>query len=198
MSMTAQAVFTQHLSVQDYLASEPFSEVKREYLAGLVYDMAGASEAHSIIAMNLYALLHSRLRGRLCQPFASDMQVRLRRPAGFYFYYPDAMIACDPTDSPGCRWRERPAALLEILSDSTRGTDEREKRLAYLELPSLLAYVRIEQDRPEIVMDGRDSATEDWRMESCRGLAAGLKLPAPLGGLELPLAELYERIVFPG
>lgn len=193
--MSAQTVNTQFLTVEEYLASEPLSEVKREYLAGMVYDMAGAGEAHNVIAMNLYAMLHTRLRGRPCQPFGSDMQARLRRPAGFYHYYPDAMIACDPTDSPGCRWRERPAALFEILSESTRRTDEREKRLAYLELPSLQAYVRIDPDRPEVVMDVRTAATEDWRMEHCRGLAAVVKLPAL--GMELPLAELYERLVFP-
>ena len=113
--MSAQPVSTQLLSVTEYLATEPFNREKREYLAGVVYDMAGASEAHNIIAMNLYAMIHSRLRGKACQPFGDNMQLRLRRPAGSYFYYPDAMIACDKMDSPGQRWKERPAAIFEIL-----------------------------------------------------------------------------------
>lgn len=193
--MSVQPVSTQFMSVEEYLATEPFSREKREYLAGMVYDMAGTSEGHNVIAMSLYGMLYNRLRGKTCQPFGPDMQVRLRRQAGIYFYYPDAMVACDPTDSPGQRWRERPAAIFEILSDSTRATDEREKRMAYLELPSLQAYVRIEQDRPEVAVDGRTPDGE-WRLQHFRGLDAAALLPISLK-MELPLAELYERIVFP-
>lgn len=202
--MSAQPVSTQYMSVEEYLVTEPFSPVKREYLAGIVYEMvdtdkgenanmAGTSEGHNVIAMNLYAMIHSRLRGKPCQPFGADMQLRLRRPSGFYHYYPDAIIACDPTDSPGQRWRERPAAIFEILSDSTRATDEREKRMAYLELPGLQAYVRIEQDRPEVAVDGR-TPEGDWRLDLCRGLDAVALLPSLK--MELPLAELYERMNF--
>ncbi len=57
------------------------------------------------------------------------MRVRLTGAADTFFYYPEAMIACDPSDT-GHAWRERPAALFEILSETTRATDEREKRPA--------------------------------------------------------------------
>ena len=191
--MSAQAVSSQSVSVEEYLATEPFRPGRREYLAGMVYDMAGASEDHNTIAMNLYRMLGTQLRGRACRPFGSEMKLRLRREAGFYFYYPDAMIVCDPTDSPGQHWKERPAAIVEILSESTRATDEREKRMAYLELPSLQAYVRIEQDGPEVAVDGRD-ADGGWRLERFRGLDAVAALPALK--MELPLAELYERLAF--
>lgn len=191
--MSAQPVSTQLLNVAEYLATEPFNLEKREYLAGVVYDMAGASEAHSVIASNLAGMLYNRLRGKPCQPFGDNMQLRLRRPGGTYFYYPDAMISCDPMDSPGQRWKERPAALFEILSESTRGTDEREKRMAYLELPGLQAYVRIEQDRAAVTVDGR-TEDGDWALAHFQGLDAVAFLPTLK--MELPLAELYERMRF--
>lgn len=193
--MSAQPVSTQSLSVAEYLATEPFNLEKREYLAGVVYDMAGASEAHGVIAMNLYGMIHTRLRGKTCQGFSDNMQLRLRRPGGTYFYYPDAMISCDPMDSPGQRWKERPAALFEILSESTRGTDEREKRMAYLELPGLQAYVRIEQDRAAVTVDGRTD-DGDWALTHFEGLDAVAFLPTLR--MELPLVELYERMRFAG
>jgi Uma2 family endonuclease len=68
--------------------------------------------------------------------------------------------------------------------------DEREKRLAYLQLTSLHAYVLVEQSRPEVVIIRRDA--ED---ELLRGLDATLRLPSL--ELEIPLAELYERVTFP-
>ncbi len=191
--MSALPVVNPSLSVAEYLATEPFNLEKREYLAGMVYDMAGASEAHGVIAINLYAMIHSRLRGKTCQPFGDNMQLRLRRPGGTYYYYPDAMISCDPTDSPGQRWKERPAALFEILSDSTRMIDEREKRMAYLELPGLQAYVRIEQAGAAVAVDWRD-ADGEWQMADFRGGDAVATLPALK--MELPLAELYERLSF--
>ncbi len=183
-----------YLTVEEFLASEELSPIKYEYLGGVIYAMAGASDPHNRIAINLTSALHARLRGRRCEAFGSDMKVRIyyESPGGTYFYYPDAMIACNPAD-PGHGWREQPAVLFEIISESTRQIDEREKRTAYLRLHSLEAYVRIEQDRPEIIVERR--TLEGWKMERIIGLEAVISLPTL--EIELPLAELYERVTFP-
>lgn len=191
--MSAIAARLPEISVEEYLADELLSEVKREYLGGVVYAMAGASEAHNRIATRLLSMLDTRLRGKPCEPFGSDMKVRLRPLDSTYFYYPDAMIACDPTDS-GHGWRERPAALFEIISEETARVDDGEKRISYLQLPSLQVYVRIEQARPEVVVDRR--TPDGWKSERVSGLDAVVRLPEL--GIELPLAELFERVKFPG
>jgi Uma2 family endonuclease len=177
------------LTVEEYLAGELRADSKHEYLGGVIYAMAGASEEHNVIAANLIGLLHSQLRGKSCQPFGSDMKVRLRTFGDTYFYYPDAMVACDPSDS-GHPWRERPSILFEILSEETRRIDEREKRFAYFQILSLQAYVRVEQGAPEIVVERR--GTGEWEYQKLSGLEAVLELP----GLVIPLAALYERISF--
>ncbi len=191
--MNARAARLPEFTVEEYLADEALSDLKREYLGGVVYAMAGASEPHNRIATNLGAMLHNQLRGKRCEAFGSDMKLRLRPLDSTYFYYPDAMIACDPTDS-GHGWRERPVALFEIISEETRRVDEREKRVPYLQLSSLQAYVRIEQDRPEVVVDRR--TPEGWKSERVSGLDAVVRLPEL--GIELALTELYERVTFPG
>ena len=191
--MNALAARLPEITVEEYLADEALSDVKHEYLGGVVYAMAGASEAHNRIATKLLSMLDARLRGKPCEPFGSDMKVRLHPLDSTYFYYPDAMVACDPTDS-GHGWRERPTALFEIISEDTRRVDEREKRVPYLQIPSLQAYVRIEQDRPEVVVDRR--APEGWKSERVNGLDGVVRLPEL--GIELPLAELFERVKFPG
>ena len=192
--MNTKAFQTGYVTVEEYLASEELSEVKHEYLGGVVYAMSGASESHSIIGFNLSGMLHARLRGKRCRGFASDMKVLLHpQPTGrAYYYYPDAMIVCDPTDA-GHDWRERPTALFEIASRSTRQIDEREKRFAYLQLASLDAYVRIEQDHPEVILEHR--TLEGWRLERLVGLEATIQLASI--GIELPLAELYEGVPLP-
>ena len=189
--MSIPAVHAPFISEEEYLETELRSEFKREYLGGVVYAMAGASEPHNIIAANLMGMLYARLRGKPCQSFGSDMKVRLLPLDSTYYYYPDAMIACDPTDS-GHGWRERPSALFEIITEETRRIDEREKRLAYLQLSTLEAYLRIEQNRAEVVVERR--TPEGWKTERLSGLEAVVCLPAL--EIELPLAELYERIKF--
>jgi Uma2 family endonuclease len=179
------------VTVEEYLEGELRAETKHEYLGGAVYAMAGASEAHNMIAASLMGMLYAQLRGKTCQPFGSDMKVRLQSLGDTYFYYPDAMVACDPADS-GHGWRERPAVLFEILSEDTRRLDEREKRFAYLQIPSLQAYVRIEQAGAEAVVERRASGT--WASEKIAGLDAILRLPEI--AVSLPFGELYERLRF--
>ena len=186
--MTAIATSHALLTVEEFLAAEPSYAVKHEYLGGMVYAMAGASTPHNTIATNLVGTLFARLRGRQCQAFGADMKARLSVSGTTYFYYPDAMIFCG-THGLGPSWCERPSVIFEILSESTRSIDEREKRMAYLTLPSLDAYVRIEQERRAVVIERRTN--EGWQREV---LAADALVSLPTVGVEFPVAELYERL----
>lgn len=87
-----------HLSVDDYLEGERQSEVRHEYIGGEVYGMVGASDRHNLIAGNLFAVLRPLVRGTPCQLFMADMKVHLSVAGEDAFYYPDLMLACDPTD----------------------------------------------------------------------------------------------------
>jgi len=187
-AMTALSTSHSLLTVEEFLAAEPSYEVKHEYLGGVIYAMAGASTPHITITANLMGALVSRLRGRPCQAFGSDMKMRLAVSGTTYFYYPDAMIFCGTTGL-GPSWCERPSVIFEIISESTRSTDEREKRMAYLTLPSLDAYVRIEQERREVVIERRTN--EGWQREV---LAADGIVRLPTVDVEFPVAELYERL----
>ena len=115
------------LAVEDYLAGELVSPIKHEYLGGVVSAMAGARNAHNIIATNLVGALYSRLRGRPCRPFNSDTKIRVRLPTQIRFYYPDASVVCR-SNAQTDAFQDDPAVLFEVLSRSTRRTDEGEKK----------------------------------------------------------------------
>ncbi len=179
------------VSAQDYLAGELTSPVKHEYVGGVVYAMAGARNAHNLIASNTLGALHARLRGRPCRPFNSDTKIRVRLPAQVRFYYPDVSVICRPnpqTDS----FQDEPAVLFEVLSRRTRRIDEGEKRDAYLTIPALAVYVLVEQDTAAVVAFRR---TESGFV---REVHEGPDAVLPLGeiGVELPLAEIYETVEF--
>jgi Uma2 family endonuclease len=179
------------VSVEDYLEREFASDVKHEYSGGYVYAMAGARTAHNRVAGNFFGSLHRRLRGQPCEPFNSDMKVRIKFPTHTRFYYPDGMVVCEP-NPPESSFQDRPVVIAEVVSDATRRIDEGEKREAYLTIPTLTAYLIIETDRPRVVVHRRTDS--GFIAEAYEGTDAVIPLEAI--DAELPLAELYERVEF--
>ena len=162
--MTAEFAASQYISVEDYLDGEERAEQKHEYLAGVVYAMAGGTIAHSAIATNLLGLLHAQLRGHRCRPYNSDAKLRIRLADQMRFYYPDAQVVCRP-NPPGDHFQDEPVLVFEVVSESTRRIDEVEKRAAYLAIPTLAAYVLIEQERPAAAVwrrTGQGFVREDY------------------------------------
>lgn len=180
------------VSIRDYLAGELVSDVKHEYAGGYVYAMAGARTAHNRVAGAFFGALYAKLRGQPCEPFNSDMKVRVRLPTHTRFYYPDGMVVCEPNPADDT-FQDRPVVVAEVVSDATRRIDEGEKREAYLTIPTLSAYLLIETDAPRVVVHQR---TDDgFVAQVYEGLDAAVPLEAL--GVTLPLAELYERSAFP-
>lgn len=140
-------------SVEQYIAGEQDSDVRHEYVAGHVYAMVGASVYHNRIALALASELRTRLKGRSCDVFLSDMKLRV----GEAFYYPDVMVCCDAADD-DLYTKTRPIFIAEIISPASRTTDEREKRAAYQSLPGLQTYLLLEQDRAEARLYRRQDA----------------------------------------
>lgn len=179
------------ISVEDYLAGELVSPVKHEYLGGVVYAMAGATNAHNLIAGNVLIALGGRLRGRPCRPYNSDTKIRIRLPHDVRFYYPDASVVCRPnpqTDS----FQDEPVIVVEVVSARTRRTDEGEKKDAYLTIPSLCAYLIVEQESPAVVLYRRTE--QGFVREVYDGLDA--QIPLVEIEIELPLAEIYDGVEF--
>jgi Uma2 family endonuclease len=184
------------IAVEDYLAGELESPVKHEYLGGIVYAMAGARNAHNIIATNTLAALHARLRGKPCRPFNSDTKIRVRladnkMPTHWRFYYPDTSVVCrqNPADE---SFQDEPAVIVEVLSKATRRIDGGEKKDAYLTIPSLCVYVMLEQDAAVAVVYRRTE--QGFVRELYQGHEASIRLAEI--EVELPLAEVYEGVEF--
>jgi Uma2 family endonuclease len=188
--MNAVKDFT-HVSEADYLAGELLSAVKHEYVAGVLYPMAGASNVHSRIAGNIFALLDGRLRDGPCEAFHSDTKIRIRFTHETRFYYPDVSVTCRP-NPPDDSWQDEPTLVVEVLSESTRRIDLGEKKDAYLTIPSLEVYLLVEQDSPIVELHRR--AASGFVRERYQGLDATVPLKVIQG--ELSLADVYRKVVF--
>jgi Uma2 family endonuclease len=109
------------LSVAEYLTGELKSRDRHEYLGGVVYAMAGASEDHNLISLNLAFALRTHLRGGRCKVNMADVKVRLQISIEDVFYYPDVMVASDPRDTDPY-FKRFPQVLIEVLSPQTDGS----------------------------------------------------------------------------
>ena len=182
-------------SAQEYLEWESAQPYKYELINNLVYAMTGVYPTHNDINFDLAFALMSRLEHKQCHVYGMDIQMQVD-PSSTYTY-PDLIVACGEA-----RFRydvspprlENPTLIFEILSASTEARDRNQKREQYLQIPSLLGYFLVSQDKPLIEAYLRSG--DDWRFTECAGLEATLKIPLP--DCEIPLREVYRRVRFTG
>ena len=177
-----------YLTPEEYLASERISQQKHEYLAGVVYAMSGASAGHTRIASNICGELRSRLSGKPCEAFSSDMKVRIRRNAAEFYYYPDVTVDCANVNNI-TMYAEQPRVIFEVMSTSTERTDRGEKLRNYQALDSLDVYVLVDQFHVAVTIYRRTS--DGWESEFLTELDDVIELPTI--ECQLPLRAVYER-----
>lgn len=176
------------MSVDEYLEAEKTASVRHEYVAGQIYSMAGASDAHNTIALNFATILRSGVRGGPCRVYVSDMKVWIE--AAGVFYYPDVLVTCDPEDN-GEYTKTRPSPIIEVTSPSTTVTDHREKLLAYRKISSLREYVMMTQHEMKVEIYRLDSRGH-WWLETY-GPEHSFKLESV--DMEIAVKDLYEDVV---
>jgi len=182
------AAKSEFISVADYLSAEAASNVRHEYLGGLIYAMAGETKDHNQIVGNLYFALRQHLKGRPCQLYMSDIRVNFDLRGDEYYYYPDLVVTCDKRDSDK-RFVKHPKLIIEVLSESTERVDKREKFFAYTSIKSLEEYVLVSQETREITVFRR---ADGWKSLSYSGAKAKLVLKSLK--TTLPLSAVYEEV----
>ena len=184
---------THFLSIEDYLAGEEDAPLKHEYLGGAVHPKAGGSADHAAISANAIVSLGGQLRGKPCRTFTSDLKVRIDLPEHTRFYDPDVQVVCQP-GAGDTRYQDRPSVIVEVLSESTRRIDLGEKKDAYLAIPTLKVLLLVESDQPSVLVYCR-GPEGGFTRELAEGPAAVIDLPEIEASL--PLADLFEGVVFP-
>ena len=171
------------ITEEEYLAGEEISEIKHELIDGEVFAMSGASKNYERIAGNVFRKIGNFLEGSPCEPFSSDVKVKVDNN----FFYPDVMVVCDDqTDHD--YYTETPTVIVEVLSKSTRRYDETIKRLAYQSISTLEEYILIEQDFVDVEVCRRG---EDWQSKH---YFLGGEFTLDSIGLTINVEDLYQRV----
>ena len=167
----------------DYLEGEKDTYIKHEYVDGEVYAMSGASANHNRIAGNIFRKLGNALENQSCQPYTSDMKVKVSSK----YFYPDVLVDCSDL-SGDSYFTESPVIIVEVLSKSTRQIDEKLKREVYLQIGTLQEYILIEQDFVDVEIVRR---SKGWRSEH---YYLGELITLESINLTLSVEDIYRRV----
>ena len=193
------------LTPQEYLAIDEASEIRHEFLDGEIFAMSGATFWHTLIKDNLSQALRNKLAAKNandCYVLTSDQRVKVSA-TGLYTY-PDILICCgEPVFDEEIRnTLVNPRVLIEVLSESTERYDRGAKFGHYRQLASVQEYLLIAQDRPCVERYVREPAAGDsppaadrWVLTAVTDAAGSLLLESV--GVEVTLADIYDRVVFP-
>ena len=187
MADTARVI--EPLTPDEYLDRERLDPIRHEYVDGVIYAMAGATERHNVISAELLSALLNHLPVR-CRAFNGDLKLRIRLEVTDQFYYPDCMVFCGPGDQ-ARHWREDPLVLGEVMSASTEDVDRGDKLVAYTtHVPTLQEYILIEQAMMRVEVYRRANG---WQKEIL-GPDDMLRLESI--AFEIQVSALYRRVEF--
>ena len=188
MSETSRRVF----DLTEFLSWETAQERKFELVDGEAVMMAGGTQAHALIAMNITSVLRTLLRGSPCRPSGSDLRVPIVATGNCR--YPDVTVDCGTFD-PAAHDASEPTIAFEVLSDSTGWYDQTRKLRDYDSVPSIRQYVCVSQSERRVLV---------WLRDASGGLVPEavvfdgvLRLHLGAATVDLPLAEIYEGTGLP-
>ncbi|WP_165874416.1 Uma2 family endonuclease [Rubrobacter taiwanensis] len=180
------------LSIEEYRKLEESATVRHEYVAGEIYAMVGATRRHHRICGNIFRRLADAAAGGPCRVSMETVRLEVAGDVipGGIAYYPDVMVVCgrEPEDP---YIEDAPCLVVEVVSPNTASTDRREKLMVYRQIPSVEAYLIIEQDRKRVERHFRG---EDglWRKADLVDVG---RFPVPCPpDTELTLDEVYEGL----
>jgi len=181
------------LTEAEYLQIERRAEYKSEFLDGEMFAMSGGSSSHSLIKCNLIREMGTRLKGRPCVVYDSDMRVKVQA-TGLYTY-PDVSVACGPIQFQDERKDTflNPIVIFEVPSESSEAYDRGKKFGLYRQLPSLREYLLVSQHKPHIEQYIRQDSGE-WLLRDVVGLSSSLSLASV--GIAVEMAEVYYNVEF--
>jgi len=180
-------------TAEEFLAFEADSEFKHELIDGEVYDMSGGTGEHSQIAANIIISLGNLLEASSCRVNTSDMMLKVSDDK---YLYPDVSVVCGrPEYEDDSRLAlVNPILVVEVTSPSSADADRGYKREAYMRLPSVQAYLIIDQHR--IYAELYERADVGWRMQVFTNVDDAISIEAL--NVELPLSQVYRGINLDG
>jgi Uma2 family endonuclease len=178
----------------DYLSAQRDCQTRLEFIDGVIVAMAGGSDEHNALGSRFAALFGARLP-RGCRSYSPDQRFWIAATARGR--YSDASIIFGKPEHPphDDQATTNPAVVVEVLSPSSEGDDDGEKRRDFQSLASLQAYVLAAQDARSIKVYRRADYGA-WRPES-DVYRDGDAFELPVLARPIAVDEVYDDILDP-
>ena len=177
----------------DYLAR---SKHKSDYINGEVVIAAGASPQHNLIQMNVAVSIGNALEAAdsECEALGSDQKIYV---AERLYYFPDLIVVCGSWKVDMRDAIQNPAAIIEVLSESTATDDRTDKFRDYQRIATLRHYLLIDQYRIAVthyekLENGPWAIAGDYR-----ALTDTVTLSFGETNVAVPLSRIYRRVEIP-
>jgi Uma2 family endonuclease len=181
------------LEFDAFLALYGEREGRFELHDGEAFAMAGGSEKHSLITINVAVALRSKARPRGCQTHGPDLYVR-PEDDNRQAMSPDVMVRCGPPLT--TRYAPDPLIVVEVLSPSTEAFDRGNKLERYKTFQSLQHIVLVYTDEYRVEVYNRATGPDPetpWVRVTARAVEESFHLSAL--DAQIPLAEVYDQVV---
>ena len=177
-----------YTTAADYLNAERLALDKHEYFQGEIFAMSGASIPHNRIFSNTFGGISSKLRGKKCEPFGSDLRIHI--PKNSLFTYPDISIICGEIETTDDKFDTvtNPSVIIEILSPSTRDYDIGKKFYLYRDIQSLKEYILIDSEKITVEKYIRNN-DNSWLLTEYKSIEDSFSIETV--GLEMKLSDVY-------
>ena len=185
------------VTLDEYRKISETAEERLEYRNGEIFTMSGGSHPHSRIAVNIITFLSIGLRDTNFEVCNGDMRIWI--PEFQCGTYADVLVINGEPEFNVTRTDEilNPLLIVEVLSPSTEGYDRGEKFRKYRSIPSLREYILISQSEPYIEHyfkpDSKPENSDIWQFQISDRLEQKITLPSL--NIEVPLSEIYRRII---
>lgn len=178
----------------DYLAAEQLGACRHEFLDGVIVAMAGGSDEHNAISGRIAVLCGVRASAP-CRYYSPDQRFWIA--ATRRGRYSDGSIICGRPEHPphDDQATLNPVAVFEVLSPSSEGDDEGDKRRDFQTLASLSAYVVAAQDARCVRIYRRD-ANGGFR-DLPEVYRDGDRFELPALSHAIAVAEVYDGVLDP-
>lgn len=164
MTTAAELLFTPY---DEYLALESTSDLKHEWINGLVYAMSRGTPEHGRLSA---AIVRALPQTDECRVYSSDTLLYIEKAQ--HSTYADASIVCGAVLTRGAKDKNgkslgeaitNPTVVVEVLSKSTEHRDRNERFVVFQQVDSLEEYVLLSQDERRIEV--RRRVGRNWTLE---------------------------------
>ncbi len=178
------------MTVAEYLAFDETSEIRNEYIDGVIIPMTGGTGNHSAIIAYAIVALANALGEQDCVVRSSDMRVRIDKTK---FVYPDISVVCGESifEDQNETILLNPTVVLEVTSPSSLARDHVDKVAYYSAVPSIQGYLILDQTR--VFAEWHRRGQDGWQLRQYASRDDLIPLE-PLG-CRLALAQIYRGII---